>query len=160
MRVYTYVCIQARPISTNPGCMEKACEYGLTRGTCFVARHLEVVAVAGLLCTYSLVCFFSVWLHFVFVCSLSSNAHGLLQVRAVPCLMYLSTSRWYFEVVSFFEYASSGDVIARYYKRTIYSLVCLVSLHFVFFCSFSSNAHGLLQVRAVPCLMYLSTSRW
>ena len=27
----------------------KAGEYGLTRGTCFVARHLEVVAVAGLL---------------------------------------------------------------------------------------------------------------
>ena len=25
----------------------EACEYGLTRGTCFVARHLEVVAVAG-----------------------------------------------------------------------------------------------------------------
>ena len=24
-------------------------EYGLTRGTCFAARHLEVVAVAGLL---------------------------------------------------------------------------------------------------------------
>ena len=27
----------------------EACEYGLTRGTCFVARRLEVVAVAGLL---------------------------------------------------------------------------------------------------------------
>ena len=37
-----------RPISTNPGSME-AGEYGLTRGTCFVARRLEVVAVAGLL---------------------------------------------------------------------------------------------------------------
>ena len=37
-----------RPISTNPGCME-AGEYGLTHGTCFVARRLEVVAVAGLL---------------------------------------------------------------------------------------------------------------
>ena len=36
------------PISTNPGSME-AGEYGLTRGTCFVARRLEVVAVAGLL---------------------------------------------------------------------------------------------------------------
>ena len=29
--------------------MEEACEYGLTLGTCFVARRLEVVAVAGLL---------------------------------------------------------------------------------------------------------------
>ena len=27
----------------------EACEYGLTRGTCFVAHRLEVVAVAGLL---------------------------------------------------------------------------------------------------------------
>ena len=37
-----------RPISTNPGSMQ-AGEYGLiTRGTCFVARRLEVVAVAGL----------------------------------------------------------------------------------------------------------------
>ena len=40
----------ARPISTNPGSME-AGEYGLTRGTCFVASRLEVVAVAGLLWT-------------------------------------------------------------------------------------------------------------
>ena len=37
-----------RPISTNPGSME-AGDYGITRGTCFVARCLEVVAVAGLL---------------------------------------------------------------------------------------------------------------
>ena len=37
-----------RPISAIPGCME-AGEYGLTRGTCFVACCLEVVAVAGLL---------------------------------------------------------------------------------------------------------------
>ena len=37
-----------RPIFTNPGSME-AGEYGPTRGTCFVARRLEVVAVAGLL---------------------------------------------------------------------------------------------------------------
>ena len=37
-----------RPISTNPGYIE-AGEYGLTRGTCFVASHLKVVAAAGLL---------------------------------------------------------------------------------------------------------------
>ena len=35
------------PISTNPGFMETG-EYGITRGTCLVARRLEVVAVAGL----------------------------------------------------------------------------------------------------------------
>ena len=38
----------AKPISTSPVSME-AGEYGLTRGTCFVARRLELVAVAGLL---------------------------------------------------------------------------------------------------------------
>ena len=37
-----------RPISTTPGATE-AGEYGLTRGTFFIARPLEVVAVAGLL---------------------------------------------------------------------------------------------------------------
>ena len=35
-----------RPIFTNPGSME-AGECGLTRGTCFAARSLELVAVAG-----------------------------------------------------------------------------------------------------------------
>ena len=67
-----------RLISINPGSME-AGQYGLTRGTCFVARRLEVVAVAGLLwiswCV--LVRRDFVFVHFVFF---SSNAHGLLQV--------------------------------------------------------------------------------
>ena len=57
MRVYTYVCIQARPISTNPRSMEEECECGLPSGTCFTARRLEVVAVAGLLWIYFVVCF-------------------------------------------------------------------------------------------------------
>ena len=35
-----------KPISTNPGSME-AGENGLTRGTCFAARRLELIAVAG-----------------------------------------------------------------------------------------------------------------
>ena len=71
-----------RPISTNPASME-AGEYGLTRGMCFVAGRLEVVAVAGLLwiswCVlrgadfFVCVCFFS-------FSSFSSNAHGLLQI--------------------------------------------------------------------------------
>ena len=38
-----------RPISINLVSME-ASEYGLTRGTCFFARHLKVVAVARLMC--------------------------------------------------------------------------------------------------------------
>ena len=33
----------------KPGSYGSGRVYGLTRGTCFVARHLEVVAVAGLL---------------------------------------------------------------------------------------------------------------
>ena len=44
--------------------MEEACRYGLTRGTWFVARPLEVVAVAGLRWIYFVVCF--EWWDFVF----------------------------------------------------------------------------------------------
>ena len=36
-----------RPISTNLASMESG-EYGLTRGTCFIACRLELHAVAGL----------------------------------------------------------------------------------------------------------------
>ena len=43
----THICIQARLISTNPGCTEEARECGLPRETCFAARCLELVAVAG-----------------------------------------------------------------------------------------------------------------
>ena len=46
--------------------MEEAREYGLTRGTRFVARRLEVVVVAGLLWIYFVVWFFSVLWDFVF----------------------------------------------------------------------------------------------
>ena len=52
-----------RPISTNPGSM-KAGEYGLTLGTCFFARRLELVAVVGLMwvsrCVFGGANFFSV----------------------------------------------------------------------------------------------------
>ena len=69
------------PISTNPGSME-AGECGLTRGTCFAARRLELFAVAGLLwiswCVLGAAGFFCVFFPPVFF---SSNAHGLLQVR-------------------------------------------------------------------------------
>ena len=76
------VCIQARPISTNPGSVEEAYEYGQTRGTCFTTRRIEVVAVVGLLRIYFVVCFgcggtFSCFFFSVFF---SSNAHGLLLV--------------------------------------------------------------------------------
>ena len=63
IRVYT----SEAAISTNPRSTKKECEYGLPSGTCFPARRLEVVAVAGLLWTYFVVCFFSVWWDFVFI---------------------------------------------------------------------------------------------
>ena len=62
--------------------MEEECEHGLPSGTCFTARRLEVVAVAGLLWIYFMVCFFSVWWYFVFFfVFFTSNAHGVLQVQ-------------------------------------------------------------------------------
>ena len=59
-----------RPISTNAGPME-ASKYGLTRGTYFFARCLEVVAVAGLLrlswCVLGGVDFFVFFFDFFFL---------------------------------------------------------------------------------------------
>ena len=66
VRIYTYVRIKARPISSNPGSIEEECKYGLTSGTCFTAHRLGVVAVAGRLWIYFVLCFFSVWWYFVF----------------------------------------------------------------------------------------------
>ena len=58
----------------------EAGEYGLTRGTCFVDRRLELVAVAGMLwtswCILGGAFLFDLFHLFYF----SSNAHGLLQV--------------------------------------------------------------------------------
>ena len=99
VRVYTYVCIQARPISTNPRSMEEECEYGLPSGTCFTARRLEVVAVAGLLWIYFVVCFFSVWWDFVFFFRFFyfERTRPTASTRQ-PCLMYLSTSNNWIEM--------------------------------------------------------------
>ena len=69
-----------RPISTNPVSME-AGEYGLTRGTCFLACRLELDAVAGLLWNSWCVSGGADFSGFLFPeCFSSSNAHGLLQV--------------------------------------------------------------------------------
>ena len=71
------------PISINPGSME-AGEYGLTRGTCFAAHRLEVVAVAGLLwiswCVLGVAGFRLLKFVFVLFFLRASNAHRLLQV--------------------------------------------------------------------------------
>ena len=66
----------------------EACEYGLTWGTCFVARRLDVVAVAGLL-----------WFRGVFSVrrDLSRVLFSFKRTRPAasmktPCLIYLYTS--------------------------------------------------------------------
>ena len=66
-----------RPISTNPGSME-AGKYELTRGTCFVQRRLEVIAVVGLL--WNSWCVSDAAEFRVCVCVFFSNANGLLHV--------------------------------------------------------------------------------
>ena len=82
-----------RPISTNPGSME-AGEYELTRETCFVARRLEVVAVARLL-----------WISWCVLGAAGFRAGGGVDFffertrpaasMRPPCLIYLSTSASY-----------------------------------------------------------------
>ena len=70
----------------------EAGEYGLTRGTCFVERRLEVVAVAGLLWIFSW-CVLGVTAGFRFSFSFFFfEVHGLMQVRRPPCVIYLFTS--------------------------------------------------------------------
>ena len=68
----------------------EASEYGLTRGTCFVACRLEVVAVAGLLwilrCVLHVARFFRVFFSFFFF----EHTRLAASIRQ-PCLVYLST---------------------------------------------------------------------
>ena len=70
------------PVSTNSGSME-AGEYGLTRRTCFFARRLEVVAVAGLMwvswCVFGGAGFFRVFHEFAF-----SNSYTQSSQRRAP----------------------------------------------------------------------------
>ena len=68
-----------RPISTNPGSME-AGKCGLTRGTCFAARRLELVAVAERLWIWWCVLGWADFFRVLFAL-FPSNEHGLLQVR-------------------------------------------------------------------------------
>ena len=77
-----------RAISTNPGSMQ-ACEYGLTCGTCFIARRLEVVAVAGLL-LFSWCVLGAAGLRFLSF-FFFERTRPAVSTRP-PCLIYLSTS--------------------------------------------------------------------
>ena len=80
-----------RPISTNPVSME-AGEYGLTRGTCFVARRLEVVAVDGLLWNAWCVLGAAGFRFFFFRFFFFERTRPAASMR-LPCLIYLSTSK-------------------------------------------------------------------
>ena len=67
--VFSYCESCTRSISTKPGSLA-ACEHGLTRGTRFVPRDLEVVAVAKLIwiswCVSGAAVFISCFFFFVF----------------------------------------------------------------------------------------------
>ena len=82
--VFTDCESRTMPIFTNLGSME-ACEYGLTRGTCFVARCLEVVVVAGLLwiswCVWRAADFFVLFFRFFFL-----RTHTASSSMRPPCL--------------------------------------------------------------------------
>ena len=71
----------------------EAGEYGLTRGTCFVAGHLEVVAIAGLLwiswCVLVAARFVSVFFSSFFF--FFKHTRSAVSMRP-PCLIYLATS--------------------------------------------------------------------
>ena len=70
----------------------EASKYGLTRGTYFFARCLEVVAVAGLLrlswCVLGGVDFFVFFFDFFFL----RTHKAYCKYETTSCLMYLSTS--------------------------------------------------------------------
>ena len=77
-------------MSTDPGFVEVG-EYVLKRGTCFVARRLEVVTVAGLLwiswCVVGAAFFFAFFFSFFFF----ERTRPAASMRT-PYLIYLSTS--------------------------------------------------------------------
>ena len=81
-----------RPISTNLGSMETG-EYGQPRGTCFVARRQEVVAVAGLLwilwCAFGAATVLCFLLISIFLQTQPTQRDANMRS---PCLIYLSTS--------------------------------------------------------------------
>ena len=79
-----------RPTSINPGYMEEAGEYGLTRGTCLVASRLEVVAAAGLL--WISWCVLGAAGFRCFFCFIFFERIRPAECVRPPCLIYLSTT--------------------------------------------------------------------
>ena len=64
--------------------------YGLTRGTCFVARRLEVLAVAGLLFDYFMMCFSCGGISFFYFAFFFERTRPGASVRP-PSLIYRSS---------------------------------------------------------------------
>ena len=77
-------------ISTNPGTTQTG-EYGLTRRTYFVARRLELVAVAGLLWISRCVLGAARFRIFFPIFFFKDRTRPVASIRP-PCLIYLSTS--------------------------------------------------------------------
>ena len=68
----------------------EASEYGLTRWTCFVARRLEVVAVAGLLWISWCVLGGAIFLVFFFFDFIFLRTHtAYCKYEAISCLIYI-----------------------------------------------------------------------
>lgn len=83
-----------RRISTNPGFIE-ASEYGLTRGTRFIGRRLQMVAVAGLLCIWwcVLATYGRIFILFFLAFFFALNAHGLRKYEAASSASLLLLMR-------------------------------------------------------------------
>ena len=71
----------------------EAGEYGLTRGTCFFARRLELVAVAGLLWLTWCVLGAAGFRVFCFSIIFGGTHTACCKYEAASCLIYLSTSK-------------------------------------------------------------------
>ena len=80
-----------RPTSTDPGSRE-AGEYVLTRGTCFVARRLEVVSIAGLLLISLCVLGEAGFRVFHDSAFFQIRRSSTVSVDSVSCLLYTSPS--------------------------------------------------------------------
>ena len=150
-----------RPIPTNPGSME-AGGYGLTRGTCFVARRHEVVSVAGLLwiswCVFGaaeyIFCVFVFSIYFFF-----ERTRPAASIRP-PYLIYLYTGnearpRERSDRGRFLPIGKKASSYRGVYRVPFFNLSVRLSVsvrcggffRFFFPPIFfpSSNAHGLLQ---------------
>ena len=78
----------------------EAVEHGQTRGTCFFARRLEVVGVAGLMwvsrCVFGGADFFVFFFVSTFI--LLRTHMACCKYEAASCLIYLSTNMYFYLV--------------------------------------------------------------